>query len=178
MTRQRAGLGLAVLLSVAVIAAFFLGGAESAPQGPTQPIAFSHRIHAGTKPGESQMACQHCHYTADTSAWVNIPPVELCIGCHKITAAQRPEIQKLTRYWNEKRPIPWVRVHFLPQHAKFNHKRHVKAGFKCQACHGPVEEMDVVYQFSSMSMNWCITCHDGQNDLKKKASIDCLTCHY
>lgn len=167
-----------VLLPVLAAAAFFLTGAQGAPQGPQQPIAFSHRLHAGTKAGESQIACQYCHYSADKSAWANIPPVELCMGCHKITAAQRPQVQKLTQYWNERRPIPWVRVHFLPQHAKFNHKRHMKAGFKCQECHGPVEEMDVVYQFASLTMNWCVNCHNGQNELKKKASVDCLTCHY
>jgi hypothetical protein len=100
------------------------------------------------------------------------------MGCHKITAAQQPEIQKLTRYWTEKKPIPWVRVHHLPEHAKFNHKRHIKAGVECQYCHGPVERMRVVYQYSSLSMDWCVSCHNGNNPYGVKASVDCFTCHY
>jgi hypothetical protein len=174
MTRTRAGFGLALALPVLALAVLLLTGADSAPQGPAQPIAYSHRIHAG----QYKIACQYCHYSADKSPWVDIPPVELCMGCHKITAAQRPEIEKLTTYWNQQQPIPWVRVHHLPEHAKFTHKRHVKAGFTCQTCHGPVQEMDVVYQYSTLTMGWCITCHNGQNELKKKASVDCLTCHY
>lgn len=174
MTRQRVGVGLAVAIPVIVLAAFLTGAIWGPPVGPTQPIAYSHRIHAG----QYQIQCQYCHYTAEQSSWIDVPPVEVCMGCHRITAADRPEVQKLQKYWNEKRPIPWVRVHFLPEHAKFNHKRHVKAGFACQTCHGPVEQMDVVYQYSSLSMNWCINCHNGNNELNKKASVDCLTCHY
>lgn len=184
MTRQRAGVGLAVLIAVLLGAALLRTGAGVAQptpvqlppveQGPVQPIAFSHRIHAGV----NQMNCLYCHYTADRSQWANIPAVDVCMGCHRITAAQRPEVQKLQQYWNERRPIPWVRVYFLPRHARFNHKRHVKAGFDCQVCHGPVKDMDLVYQWAPLTMNWCITCHDGRNDLKKKASVDCLTCHY
>jgi hypothetical protein len=174
MRRQHAGLALGFAVPALAVAALFLSGADTAPRGPTQPIAFSHKLHAG----QYQIACQYCHYSADRSPWVNIAPVELCMGCHKLTAAQRPEIQKLTRYWNDKQAIPWVRVHHLPELAKFNHKRHIRAGFSCQTCHGPVQEMDVVYQFSTLSMNWCINCHNGQNELGKKASVDCLTCHY
>lgn len=174
MTRQRAGFAVALAITAVVLAAFLLTGAQPAPQGPVQPIAFSHRIHAGV----NQIPCQYCHYSADRSPWANIPSVELCMGCHKITAAQRPEVQKLTQYWNRQEPIPWVRVHHLPEFARFNHKRHVKAGFACEVCHGPVKEMDVVYQWATLNMGWCVTCHSGQNELGKKASADCLTCHY
>lgn len=174
MTLKRAAFGLGIAVPVIVLATFLTGAIWGPPKGPTQPIAYSHKIHAG----DYKIACQYCHYTAEHSSWIDVPPVEVCMGCHKITALDKPEVQKIHKYWNDKEPIRWVRVHFLPQHAKFNHKRHVKAGFSCQTCHGPIETMDVVYQYSSLSMNWCINCHDGQNELGKKASVDCLTCHY
>lgn len=57
-------------------------------------------------------------------------------------------------------PIEWVRIHNLPDHAYFNHAQHVSVGqVACQKCHGPVEEMDVVYQYSTLGMGWCINCH-------------------
>jgi mono/diheme cytochrome c family protein len=57
-------------------------------------------------------------------------------------------------------PIEWVRIHNLPDHAYFNHAQHVAVGqVACQKCHGPVEEMEVVYQYSTLGMGWCINCH-------------------
>ncbi|MBK8921329.1 MAG: c-type cytochrome [Saprospirales bacterium] len=57
-------------------------------------------------------------------------------------------------------PIEWVRVHNLPDHAYFNHAQHVAIGqIACQKCHGTVEEMEIVYQYSSLGMGWCINCH-------------------
>jgi len=57
-------------------------------------------------------------------------------------------------------PIPWVRIHNLPDHVYFSHKQHVTVGkVECQECHGKVEEMEVVYQHSPLSMGWCINCH-------------------
>lgn len=57
-------------------------------------------------------------------------------------------------------PINWVRIHNLPDHAYFNHAQHVSVGqVECQTCHGPVQEMEEVYQWSPLSMGWCINCH-------------------
>ena len=57
-------------------------------------------------------------------------------------------------------PIEWTRIHNLPDHAYFNHAQHVNIGqIACQKCHGPVQEMEVVYQYSSLGMGWCINCH-------------------
>ena len=107
-------------------------------KGPVQPINFSHKIHAGT----NQMDCKYCHYGAANSQWANIPAVSTCMGCHRFVATDKPEIVKLTGYADRGEQIPWVKVHYLPDHVKFNHKRHVRAGFACQECHGPVQEMD------------------------------------
>ena len=144
-------------------------------KGPTQPIAFSHQIHAG----KLQMDCRYCHYGASKSAWANIPAVSTCMGCHKIAMTDKPEVIKLTAYYDRGEPIPWVKVHYLPDHVKFNHKRHVLAEIACQTCHGPVQEMAVVYQYSSLKMGWCVSCHRNNLDNPKfPATMDCLACHH
>lgn len=144
-------------------------------QGPQQPINYSHKTHAG----KLKMNCRYCHFGAWKSAWVNLPPMSTCMGCHKIAVADRPEIQKLTGYFERGEQIPWIKVHYLPDHVKFNHKRHVLAGFACQECHGPIQEMDRVYQYSSLKMGWCVSCHRKYlNDPKFPATLDCLACHH
>ena len=75
------------------------------------------------------------------------------------------EAQKLVGYWQRQEAIPWVRVHDLPEHANFPHMSHVRVGVQCQTCHGPVEEMEEVYKFSSLQMGWCVDCHRGQTEL-------------
>lgn len=144
-------------------------------QPPKQPIAFSHKIHAG----KLGMNCLYCHYSADKSPIANIPAVSVCMGCHKIAMLDRPEIQKLTGYWNRRETPPWIEVYRLPDHVKFNHKRHVLAGFQCQQCHGKVQEMDVMRQVPSLKMGWCVSCH-RQNLTNKNfpATMDCVACHH
>lgn len=144
-------------------------------QGPEQPIAFSHLKHAG----EFGMDCLYCHNGADKSPIANIPPVETCMGCHKVAGLDKPEVQKLQGYWERGEQIPWEEVYVLPDHVKFNHKRHVQADIDCQTCHGPVQEMDVVYQVPSLKMGWCVSCHrDNLDHPETPASMDCLVCHH
>jgi len=144
-------------------------------KGPVQPINFSHEIHAG----QNQMDCLYCHNGADKSPVANIPAASTCMGCHKIVATNRPEIQKLVAYVNNNDPIPWVEVYRLPDHVKFNHERHVKAGVQCADCHGPVDKMPVMYQANTLKMGWCLTCHRSQQYAEKfPANMDCLTCHH
>lgn len=143
--------------------------------GPEQPIHYSHRLHAG----QLGINCLYCHYAAEKSPIANIPPVSVCMGCHKIAVADRPEIQKLAGYFNRGEPVPWVEVYKLPEHVKFNHKRHVKAGIACQNCHGPVQEMAVVYQYPPLKMGWCVSCHrQNLDNPDHPATMDCLVCHH
>ena len=143
--------------------------------GPKQPINFPHNIHAG----KLGMNCLYCHYGAEKSPIANIPPVSTCMGCHKIAVTDRPEIQKLTGYFERGEQIPWVEVYRLPDYVKFNHKRHVKAGFACEQCHGPVQQMAVVYQYPPLKMGWCVTCHRQNVDRPQNpAPMDCLICHH
>jgi cytochrome c553 len=176
---------IALLILVATLVSASVAFSQSfrvrlgANKGPAQPIAFSHKIHAGLGENQNQMDCKYCHYGAANSQWANIPAVSTCMGCHRFTATDKPEIQKLAGYWERGEQVPWVKVHYLPDHVKFNHKRHVRAGFKCQECHGPVEEMDVVYQYSSLKMGWCVTCHRKNLDNPDvPATMDCLVCHH
>ena len=176
MTRALAVVLVAVTLVSATVALsqstrIPIGGGK----GPEQPIHFSHKIHAGNL----QMNCLYCHYGADKSPIANIPAVSVCMGCHKLAAVDRPEIKKLTGYWERGEVPPWAEVYRLPDHVKFNHKRHVKAGIQCDDCHGRVETMDVVYQYPSLKMGWCISCHRQHlDDPKFLATLDCVACHH
>src|SRR5258705_5565640 len=111
-------------------------------KGPEQPIKYSHKLHAG----KLGINCLYCHTGAAKSPIANIPAVSTCMGCHKIAATDHPQIVMLTGYFERGEQIPWVEVYHLPDYVKFNHKRHVKAGIACQNCHGPGQEMAVVYQ--------------------------------
>lgn len=135
---------------------------------PVQPIAFSHQKHAG----ELGLECSTCHQYADKGPHATVPAVSICMSCHENVATDRLEIQKLTKFWNDKEPIPWIKIHNLPWHVVFTHKRHVKAGVECQTCHGEVQTMQVVRQVRSLKMGWCVSCHRQNN-----APTDCLTCH-
>jgi len=172
---------------------------------PEQPIAFSHRLHCG----EMEMRCLYCHSAADESRHAGIPSASVCMNCHRyvhsakrpveegLTAAPlSPELQKLysavafdpTTGKNDPaatgKPIEWIRVHDLPDFVSFDHSRHVKAGVTCQTCHGPVETMDRVAQWSDLGMGWCIECHREVNADHVQAleglrpSTDCAACHY
>jgi len=159
---------------------------------PVQPIAFSHKIHAG----ENKVDCQYCHSSAKHSKHSGIPSVNVCMNCHKNIAEVAEgteveyngvilrkneldkEIQKIydaagwdpenLEYTGETKPIKWVRIHNLPDHVNFVHAQHVTvAGVDCKQCHGPVEEMDEMYQYSPLTIGWCIDCHRETNvDLK------------
>ncbi|MBX7137937.1 MAG: cytochrome c family protein [Oligoflexia bacterium] len=139
---------------------------------PEQPIKFSHVTHVQ----KNQMDCQFCHWSVDKAAYAAIPEVETCMGCHLQVSGteqwQKDEINKLKKKNEAGQPIEWTKVHVMPDHVRFNHKRHVKAGVTCQNCHGQIPEMQVVERVSSMKMGWCIDCHRTQG-----TSIDCYTCH-
>lgn len=142
---------------------------------PEQPIKFSHKIHAG----DNAIDCKYCHSTVESSKQASIPALNTCMNCHKgiqtyegneELAKEIPKIYKALDYDPEKKageqfgnnpaPVRWVRIHNLPDHAYFNHSQHVKVGkVECQECHGPIEKMDKVQQWSSLQMGWCIDCH-------------------
>ncbi len=135
---------------------------------PAQPIAFSHKIHAG----DYHLDCLFCHSGARRSTVAGIPSVQFCMGCHKTIAITRPEIARLRGYWDKKTPIPWSRVVKEPDFVFFNHFPHVNRGIKCQECHGPIETMVQVRLDHTLNMDRCVGCHRQNN-----APMDCYTCH-
>jgi len=160
--------GLLLLVIGAVVLSAYSGASSSQGNQPTQPINFPHPRHAGAvKDGGLGMNCLYCHNTANKSSDVGMPAVGTCMGCHTIVAAQRPEIQKLAKYAADKRPVPWVRIHKVPEYVHFPHVRHVNAGVTCQTCHGQVQKMAQVYQYASLNMGWCVNCHVNGYDPKE-----------
>ena len=135
---------------------------------PVQPIAFSHKLHAGT----NGIPCLFCHRYAATSSVAGIPAVADCRDCHRYIAAYASEIDKLMKYWERKEPIPWVRVYWLPDHVYFPHKMHIRAKIDCRTCHGDVAAMERITRKVHLKMGWCLGCHR-----QHKANIDCWTCH-
>ena len=152
---------------------------------PVQPIHYSHKIHAGA----NQIECKYCHSSARVSKHSGIPSLNVCMNCHRNIAEYNgeedlengytkdfytKEIKKLytavgwdetnQEYTGESQPVKWVRIHNLPDFVYFNHAQHVEVGeIACQKCHGPVEEMEIMYQYSPLTMGWCINCHRETN---------------
>lgn len=140
---------------------------------PVQPIKYSHALHAGTL----KIACQYCHGGAWKSKNAGIPSANICMNCHKAVQLREkyngqvsPEIAKIYKaldynpdthvYGPNQTPIQWIKIHQLQDFVYFNHSQHVKVGkLVCQQCHGPVQEMKEVYQYSPLTMGWCINCH-------------------
>tara|TARA_B100001769_G_scaffold84715_2_gene64505 strand:+ start:2538 stop:3785 length:1248 start_codon:yes stop_codon:yes gene_type:complete len=191
---------------------------------PIQPIHYSHKIHAGA----NQIECKYCHSSARVSKHSGIPALNVCMNCHEYIADYNGEedlengytkdfytneIKKLYNavgwdeenqvYTGETQPVKWVRIHNLPDFVYFNHAQHAQvAKIECQTCHGPVEEMEIMYQYSPLTMGWCIDCHRESNvdkdneyyqkvheELSKKygvekltvaqlGGIECAKCHY
>lgn len=182
---------------------------------PKQPIAFSHKIHAG----QYEVDCKYCHTGVMKGKQANIPSPNICMNCHSQikegTVTGTTEISKIyeavgydpntATYTGKTQPIEWVRIHNLPDLAYFNHAQHVNVGgIECQTCHGPIQEMEVVKQYSLLTMGWCIDCHrktdvnsqgnayyDKLNELHTSAKgkgskmkvediggLECAKCHY
>ena len=145
-------------------------------KGPRQPIFFRHDIHAG----QFKMQCQYCHYSVAVSPEPGIPSMQTCMGCHLVVSggdsSAKAEIKKVRQAWTDKKPVEWVRVHYLARHAHFPHQRHIKAlgPNACTTCHGDVSRMPQVFKVNNVNnMGFCITCH-----VERKVSRDCSVCHY
>ncbi len=143
----------------------------SSPQNysPEQPVKFPHPQHV-QKLG---MNCTYCHNSAGKAQDPGLPAVATCMGCHTLVATGQPEIKKLAAYYAKGQPVPWARIHKVPEYVHFPHSRHANGGVTCQTCHGEIQKMPQVFQYSSLNMGWCVNCH-----IERKARYDCSTCHY
>jgi len=133
---------------------------------PRQPVPFSHKLHAG----ELKLDCRYCHTTVDKAAMAAIPPTATCGNCHGGTLVKEGATLASVHLTSEKlepvrvsletgNPVPWKRVHELPDFVYFNHSAHVNRGVSCVECHGRIDKMEVVYQAKQLSMKWCLDCH-------------------
>lgn len=172
---------------------------------PEQPIKFSHEIHAGQR----EIDCNYCHTGVRKAKHANIPSANICMNCHSQVKKDSKEIQKIYKaidynpktgeYGTNTTPIKWVRIHNLPDLVYFNHAQHVQVGgIECETCHGDVKEMEVIRQYSTLTMGWCIDCHretavNGNNPYYEKlleehesgemtvediGGTECGKCHY
>jgi quinoprotein glucose dehydrogenase len=132
-----------------------------------QPVPFSHRVHA-----VQGIKCADCHTSTATSARAGLPDATQCMKCHRAVKRDSPQIAAVRQFFDERKPVPWVRVYKLPDFVFFSHEKHVKAGASCLQCHGPVETRDVLAKEVSTSMTACMGCH-----VQRKASTDCSLCH-
>ena len=213
MTSRRKWALVPAFFAIATAAALLSassGASSSQGFAPVQPINFPHPVHVQTL----GMNCLYCHYSANKSPDPGLPAVGTCMGCHTIIGPQRPaidgkpartseELRKLQAFAPVGQPdkwkaIPWERIHKVPEYVRFPHMRHVNAGVTCQTCHGPVQEMERVYQNASLNMGWCVNCHvngykpsegllaagdttgarAAESAEPKKARYDCAVCHY
>jgi len=146
---------------------------------PEQPITFSHKLHAG----DMKIDCQYCHTGVEKSRHAMVPQVSTCMNCHSIARKDRPEIIKLTEYYNEGKALPWKRIHRVADFAYFNHSVHVNRGIDCTVCHGDVARMDKVLQVNSFTMGACLDCHRSPHtNIPNVTEINngptnCFACH-
>ncbi len=161
----------------AIVVLFLLFGAKATFDGlysigvhqgyaPTQPIPFSHKLHAG----DMEINCAYCHTGVYKGKQAGIPSASICMNCHNTIKQGSPNIQKIYTALETDQPIEWVRVHNLPDLAYFNHSQHTAvAGLDCENCHGEIPQMEVVEQRHSLTMGWCIDCH-RQTDVNAKGN--------
>ena len=122
---------------------------------PLQPVPFSHALHAG----ELDMDCRYCHSSVEKGASAAVPPTQTCMNCHSWIKTDSEVLAPVRDSWESGNPVPWTRVHMLPDYAYFDHSIHVAVGVGCKSCHGRIDQMEVVYQHEPLSMGWCLDCH-------------------
>jgi len=157
-----AALGGLVYASVVI----FLGFSPKATDVgymPTQPVPYSHALHVG----QLGMDCRYCHTGVEVAAAAAIPPTQTCMNCHSKVRANSEKLIPVRESYATGMPVPWIRVHDLPDYAYFDHSAHVRRGVGCVSCHGRIDTMEVVFQAEPLSMGWCLECHrNPENHLR------------
>ena len=135
---------------------------------PEQPVAFSHKLHAG----DMGMDCRYCHNTVERASHAAVPPTATCMNCHATVQPDSPRLAPVRESAETGEPVEWVRVHMLPDYAYFDHSVHVAGGVGCVSCHGRIDQMPVVTQREPLSMSWCLDCHrDPAANLRPRSEV-------
>jgi predicted phosphoadenosine phosphosulfate sulfurtransferase len=166
----KAGVALGVVGLTVVAGVWYYATPQYSRVGyePKQPVAFQHKIHVG----QLGLDCRYCHSQVEVSGHSNIPTTQTCMNCHSQIQTKNPRLQPVRDSWETGVPIPWVRIHHVPDYAYFNHSAHVNRGVSCVSCHGKVNEMSVVYEDKSLSMAWCLTCHRSPESFVRPIAAD------
>jgi len=122
---------------------------------PEQPVPYSHALHVG----QLGMDCRYCHTGVEVAAAATIPPTQTCMNCHSKVRANSEKLIPVRESYATGMPVPWIRIHDLPDYVYFDHSAHVRRGVGCVSCHGRIDTMEVVFQDKSLSMGWCLECH-------------------
>ena len=152
----------------AVLSVFLSVSHAIAQASRPQPVAFSHKQHAGAL----KLKCKMCHANPDPGETMGIASVTVCMQCHSAVKAESSEIQKVAVAAKEHRELPWVRIYSIPSYVNFSHRTHLESANQCEECHGKVAERDTLAREGNISMGGCMSCHQA-----KKVSIDCGFCH-
>jgi len=163
------GLGAAAMGLFVVFVVWFWFSPKHIEIGyqPIQPIAYSHKLHAGIL----GMDCRYCHRLVEEGPHATVPDADTCMGCHRMVKQDSPRLAELREKYGDGKgdnpPIEWVKVHMLPDYAYFNHAVHLRAGVGCKSCHGDVSGMENVRVVTPLSMGWCLECHrDPTKDIR------------
>lgn len=145
-------------IGVVIVAAFWYWGTEKfwrVGYSPIQPIPFSHKLHAG----DLGLDCRYCHSSVERSPFAAVPPTQTCMNCHSKVKTESPKLALLRARAADDLPVPWIRVHDLPDFVYFDHSAHLAAGVGCSSCHGRIDQMVRVEQKKPLTMGWCLECH-------------------
>jgi hypothetical protein len=135
---------------------------------PVQPVPYSHALHVG----QLGLDCRYCHSNVDKSGYANLPTAQTCMNCHNQVKKDSPLLAVVRTSYETGDPVPWVKVHQLPDFAYFNHSIHVNRGVSCVECHGKINEMEVVMHAKPLSMGFCLECHrNPESHLRDPADI-------
>jgi hypothetical protein len=161
-----------------------------------QPVEFRHKTHAA-KSGTAE--CDSCHALREDGAFAGIPGNQGCAGCHgEPMGTTKAEATLVNNYIKPNRETPWLVYARQPANVRFSHAIHTRrAGLKCERCHGPHGESDVIRAYQEnrisgysrdiwgptmsrrgrakhegMKMGDCEGCHR-----ERKVEAGCLGCH-
>jgi hypothetical protein len=133
-----------------------------------QVVPFSHEHHVRGM----GLDCRFCHTSVENSHFAGLPPTKICMTCHSKIWTDAPMLEPIRASWRENRPLSWTRVHNLPDFVYFNHSIHIAKGVGCATCHGQVDQMPLMFQYSSLQMQWCLDCHrDPAQYLRPKDQV-------
>ena len=135
---------------------------------PEQPVPFSHQHHVGGL----GIDCRYCHTSVEDSSFAGIPPTKTCMNCHSQIWTNAPMLEPIRASFRDNKSLHWTRVHDLPDFVYFSHEIHINKGVGCKSCHGPVDEMPLMYQAGTLQMEWCLQCHrDTASELRPRDQV-------